>query len=88
MYYGVSFIIELAVQLICCFVFKNKYLRHAGLALLIVPLGLAVLAYFSDSGFFIGGNVFVAMVFLAVAASCLAGYGAAWGVYCLFRRRK
>ena len=88
LYYGGSFIIELVIQLICCLLIKNRYLRHAGLVLLTVPLVFAVLAYFSDPGFVIGGNVFVMFVFLAVAASGLAGYGAAWGVYCLFRRKK
>jgi dihydrofolate reductase len=86
LYYGGSFIIVLVIQSICCLLIKNKYLRHAGLALLTVPLVLAVLAYFSDPGFIIGGNVFVMFVFLAAAACGLAGYGAAWGIHCLIRR--
>lgn len=86
--YGSPFVILLAVQLICCFAVKNKYLRHLGLAVLIVPLVLAVLAYFSDPGFIVGGNVFIMFVFLAMAASGLAGYGAAWGIYRLCRRKK
>ena len=86
--YGSPFVILLAVQLICCFVIKNKYLRHAGLALLVIPLVLAVLAYFSDPGFIVGGNVFIMFVFLAMAASGLAGYGAAWGIYRFCIRKK
>ena len=86
--YGSPFIILLAVQLICCFVFKNKYLRHAGLALIVILLIMAVWAYFSDPGFIIGGNVFMMYVFFVMAASGLAGYGAAWGIYCLFRRKR
>ena len=86
--YGSPFVIVLAVQLICCFAVKNKYLRHLGLAVLIVPLVLAVLAYFSDPGFIVGGNVFIMFVFLAMAACGLAGYGAAWGIYRLCRRKK
>ena len=86
LYYGGSFIIVLVIQSICCLLIKNRYLRHAGLAVLIVPLVLAVLAYFSDPGFIIGGNVFVMFVFLAAAACGLAGYGAAWGIYRLIRR--
>ena len=88
LYYGTPFLIMLVIQLICCLLIKNKYLRHAGLALLIIPRVLAVLAYFSDSGFFICGNVFMMYIFLAMAASGLAGYGAAWGIYCLFRRKR
>ena len=88
LYYGGSFIIALVVQLVCCFVIKNKYLRHAGLVVLIVPLVFAVKSYFSDPGFLYGGNVLGMFIFLASAACGLAGYGAAWGIFRLFKRKK
>ncbi len=88
LYYGGSFIIALVVQLVCCFVIKNKYLRHVGAVVLIVPLVLAVWAYFSDPGFIVGGNMFIMFVFLASAVCGLAGYGAAWGIFRLFKRKE
>ena len=81
-------IITLVVQLICCNYAKNKYLRHAGLAVIIVPLVFAVFAFISDPGFVSGMNVIVALLFLSVAAACFAAYCAAWLIHRSVRRKK
>ena len=84
----IPFYISLEIQLFCCLLFKNKFLRHAGLLICAFMVVMAVIAFLSDPGFFAGGNVVMGMFFLYLAASCLAGYGAAWGVYRLIRRQK
>lgn len=84
----IPFYISLAIQMFCCLLIKNKFLRHAGLLTCAFMLVMVVFAFFSDPGFFAGGNVVLCMVFLYLAACCLAGYGAAWGIYWLIRRKK
>ena len=84
--YGAPFLVVLIIQLLCCILIKNKYLRHAGLVVLIVPLVFAVKSYFSDPGFLYGGNVLGMFIFLASAACGLAGYGVAWGISLLLKR--
>lgn len=81
-------LITLVVQLICCNYAKNKYIRHLGLAVLIVPLVVAVGCVFSASDFIPGGNVFITLIYLSVAAACFAAYCIAWCIYRYFRRKK
>ena len=84
----IPFFISLGIQMFCCLRVKNKYLRHAGLLTCAFMLVMVVFAFFSDPGVIAGGNVVLCMVFLYLAACCLAGYGAAWGIYRLIRRQK
>ena len=86
--YIIPFLAAAAIQFLCCRHVKNKYLRHAGLIVGAGGLVMAVFAFFSDPGFLAGGNVVLAMFFLYIAASSFAGYGAGWGIYRLYRRKK
>ena len=86
--YIIPFFAVAAIQFLCCRYVKNKYLRHTGLIVGVGGLVMAVIAFFSDPGFIAGGNVVVAMLFLYLAVSSFAGYGAGWGIYRLYSRKK
>ena len=88
LFFGIPLYLSLELQLICCLLIKNKYLRHAGLLICVFFIVMAVIAFFSDPGFIAGGNVVAAVFCLFLAASSLAGYGAAWGIYRLIERKK
>ncbi len=79
--------ITLVVQLLCCRYIKNKYLRHAGLALLIYPLKTAVGCWFSP-GFVEFANEIMALIYLLLTAIGFAGYCAAWCIHRTLRRKK
>lgn len=68
---------------------KHKILRYIPLYCLGVCLVFSVIAFASDTGFFIGGNVIAALVWVLIGICFLTGYALSSFVYkIVFKNRK
>lgn len=81
--------ISFLVQSILCRKVKKGILRHSALILPIISIAFGVSTLLTQSGDIFGGLGMVAAVFWFANACCTTlGYGAAWLIFLIAKKRK
>lgn len=82
-------IVSYTIQNVLCRKVKKGILRHGTLVLPAISIACGVVTLLSQSGDIFGGLAAIAAAFwLVIACSAAFGYGAAWLVYLMVKKRK
>ncbi len=80
--------LSLAVQSLLCRRGKSRLIRMGFLFLLLVPLAVGIVLLTVNDGDMFGGlGVLGSLLWMIVSASALCGYGIAWLLFFLFKKK-
>lgn len=89
LYFAAPALVSFLLQSILCRKVKNGVLRHGALILPIISVVFGVATLLTQCGDIFGGLGAVTAVLRFAAACCTAlGYGAAWIIYYIMKKRK
>ena len=89
LYFIAPAVVSFLVQSILCRKVKKRLLRHGTLILPIISMAFGVFTLLTQCGDIFGGlGVIVAVLWFANAICTALGYGAAWLIFLISKRRK